>query len=218
MVFGLFKKRQKRTEKPDQAAAAVQPAQDSLTPDTPIPFGYKTGWLCIRSDDPERVMEVLDVQDKRICNWSVGLEKAGENETVFVSPVLNGFILVIGVLEPRPEQLKQWAAGFSELQYFGTHRVVDYHSWARYQDGVLVRGYTFLGEAGEVTWEEGMPSPEELALGAERFPKAGEEIEWESSEFPDEETVLSLAAAWGIDTRFDKTAYPAGLGWLCRLS
>lgn len=216
-MFGLFKKRQKKTEKPAKTIITAQSAQDSLIPDTPIPFGYKTGWLCVRSDDPERVMAVLNVQDKRECNWSMGLEKAGENGTVFVSPALDGFVLVIGILEPRPEQLQQWAASFSELQYFGTHRVVDYHSWARYLDGVLIRGYTFIGEAGEVIWEEGKLTPEELALGAEHFPKAEAEIDWASAEFPDEETVLSLAAAWGIDTSFEGAVYPAGTGWLCVL-
>ncbi len=217
MVFGLFKKLQKKAEKPAQTVTAVQPAQDSLMPDTPIPFGYKTGWLCIRCDDPDRAMDVLHGTNRRVCNWSVGLAKAGENGTVFVSPVLDGYVLVVGILEPQPEQLECWAAEFPELQYFGTHRVVECHSWARYQNGNLLRGYTFLGEAGEVTWEEGKPTPEELALGAERFPKAGEEIEWDSAEFPDEETVLSLAAAWGMDTRFDDVVYPAGLGWLCVL-
>ena len=122
MVFGLFKKLQKKAEKPAQTVTAVQPAQDSLMPDTPIPFGYKTGWLCIRCDDPDRAMDVLHGTNRRVCNWSVGLAKAGENGTVFVSPVLDGYVLVVGILEPQPEQLECWAAEFPELQYFGTHR------------------------------------------------------------------------------------------------
>ena len=28
-------------------------------PDCPIPFGYKTSWLCVKSDSPEEVISAL---------------------------------------------------------------------------------------------------------------------------------------------------------------
>ena len=66
-------------------------------------------------------------------------------------------------------------------------------------------------------WDEGPLTPEEIALGAERFPTKGEDCDRDDVDFPDEETVLSLAAAWGVDTSFSEKEYPPALGWVCSM-
>ena len=32
-------------------------------PDMPVPFGYKTSWLCVKSDSPEDVMGALGLKN-----------------------------------------------------------------------------------------------------------------------------------------------------------
>ena len=51
----------------------------------------------------------------------------------------------------------------------------------------------------------------ERALGFERFSGMDRESGW----FPGEEDVLDIAAAWGVDPKFQKEAYPPSVGWVC---
>ena len=74
-----------------------------------------------------------------------------------------------------------------------------------------VRAYRM--EEDEVLWDEGDLTPEELALGFDRFPHAGREHG--GGQFPDEESVLDIAAAWGVDPRFQKKTYPPSVSWVC---
>ena len=202
-----------RTRPPAGSQETAEPER----PDVPLPIGYKNGWLCIRSSSPQEVMSRLGCEGVKPCTWARGLSEAGEERQVFVSPRLDGFVLVIGLLGLEEKQLNRLAAEFEELQYFGTHRTVEYQSWARYQAGQLERGYAYLGERGEVLWDEGPLTAEEVALGAMKFPRGDAEKDWEHSVPPTEETVLDLAAAWGMDVRFSGRQYPPSLGYLCQL-
>ena len=105
----------------------VQPVSD--TPDRPLPFGYKTIWMAAASQDPQQVIRALGGRDIRRANWQTGLQAAAEEANcVFVSPCLDGFVLVIGL--PRfPEQ--GLAGAFRQVQAFATHRVTEYHAWVR---------------------------------------------------------------------------------------
>lgn len=53
----------------------------NTTPDSPIPFGYKTGWLCVQSGDSLAVIEALGLRDAAPCNWAngLGLAEGGGN-------------------------------------------------------------------------------------------------------------------------------------------
>ena len=117
----------------------VQPVSD--TPDRPLPFGYKTIWMAAASQDPQQVIRALGGRDIRRANWQTGLQAAAEEANcVFVSPCLDGFVLVIGL--PRfPEQ--GLAGAFRQVQAFATHRVTEYHAWARWDSGTLERMYVY---------------------------------------------------------------------------
>lgn len=184
-------------------------------PEQPVPFGYKNGWLCVQSEDPQTVMSVLGLSGAP-CGWTAGLEQAGEDGAIFVSPVLEGFVLVIGWMTEDLDELTALAGNFPSLQYYANHRVVDYSAWAHFQAGELLRAYAYVGDQSEAFWDKGALTSEELSLGGAHFPKMGEEIDWDRVKFPNEETVLSLAAAWGIDPTFSEKQYSACLGWLCR--
>ena len=193
---------------PDTTLAPLDDA-----PDGPVPFGYKTGWLAVKCEAPCRLIEALGLRDPKPANWTTGLARAGYQGQVFVSPVLDGYVLAVGLwaedLEGIPGRTERLVEGFPEVQLFGTHRISDYHYWTKYVNGKAARNYIYQNSG--VVWDEGDLTPEELALGFERFPRTGRESSW----FPGEEDVLDIAAAWGVDPRFQKKAYPPSVGWVC---
>lgn len=182
----------------------------AIEPDGPVPFGYKTAWLAVRCDDAERVMAALKPKVRQMANWTSGLAAVGAGR-VFVSPCLDGYVLVVG-LDGQPSP-GFFGGAFAEVQVFATHRVTECHSWSRWRDGGWVREYCWWGEGGQVLEDRGALTPEELALGFDGFPRKGRENE--AADFPNEEDVLKLAAAWGIDPRFENNTYPPSVGWLC---
>jgi len=104
------------------------------------------------------------------------------------------------------------APAFPEVAYFSTHRVVEWHAWARAVKGKVVRRFAWLGESGATFWNEGKPTAAELQVGL-HFP-----IRPGSATLPDEEQVLALAAVWSINPMTPE-AYDAapGSGWQGRL-
>lgn len=187
---------------------STEPVEIFTEPDRPVPFGYKTSWAAVRCEDPERVIAALRPRSRRPANWSTGLAAVyAEPSGVFVSPCLDGFVLVIG---RHPPFARIERDQFSEIQTFNSHRVSSCYGWEKYVAGECVRLYayedSYVEEAGSLT-------PEELALGFDRFSKAGQAED--GGDAPDEEDVLHIAAAWGVDPRFEKTDYPPSAGWLC---
>lgn len=194
---------------PEESAAMTEL---SAEPDSPVPFGYKMEWMAVRCSDPEWVISELSPVSRQPANWKTGIARAYEDRTaLFVSPCLDGWVLVIGLAADMctlydPDDMDIWGGCFPEVQFFATHRVSEYHRWGTYRNGVCVRDCCCVDNM--VQWEEGELTPEELALGFERFSPDG-------AVWPGEEDVLSIAAAWGIDPKFEKKTYPPGTGWLC---
>lgn len=201
------KGRQEPCTRPPQinGVAGIETLAETRTSERPVPFGYKTSWFAVRCDDPERVIASLLPLSRQSCDWGNGLAlSCSGSDRVFVSPCLDGFVLVIG--DAPFYRLQELAGSFEEVQAFFSYRTSDCYSWTKYIRGELVRAYTCLDNI--VDEDHGELTPEELALGFDRFSPDG-------SEWPNEEDVLSIAAAWGIDTKFEKKTYPPATGWLC---
>ena len=126
----------------------------SVQPDTPLPFGYKTGWLAIKGETPEQVIDKLQLENAVSANWQSGMKLVESGERIFVSPQIDGYVLLIGPVELKLKQLEEMAQSFEELQYFVSHRVVELHSWTLFRDGKLVRHYYYIGESGELISKE----------------------------------------------------------------
>ena len=86
--------------------------------------------------------------------------------------------------------------------FFGTHRVSEWHAWARVERGAIVRMYGYSGWRGETVADVGQPSADELALGID---------------IPSEEDVLAIATAWSVDPRNLDDEAPSGDAILARL-
>ncbi|MDE6728444.1 MAG: hypothetical protein K2J80_10980, partial [Oscillospiraceae bacterium] len=127
-----------------------------VVPDKPVPFGYKNSWLCVKANSPEEVIEKVGLKNPRVSNWKDGVYS---NRGVFVSPVLDGYVLVVSwgldVLDTNPALLDELARKFTELQFFSTHRVSEYHAWVKYIGGEMLRGYGWCGDIGEVLLNKG---------------------------------------------------------------
>lgn len=180
------------------------PPVTSTEPDGPVPFGYKTSWLAVRCDDPERVMAALRPASRQSANWSTGLAHTNE-DTMFVSPALDAWVLVVDgeASWDDPEVLERLVHTFPEVQLYASHRVSNYYRWERYLGGKLVRSCCYAD--GESAEDVGPLTPEEQAVMLDTLDRDA---------FPEEEDVLDIAAAWGVDPRFEKKTYPPSVGWL----
>lgn len=87
-----------------------------------------------------------------------------------------------------------------EVQLFVTHRVIDLHRWDRAQDGVTIRSFEYLGEAGAVQRWHGTTQEAELAIGLPlTFDGGPDGLSDLDRVFVSEADVMRIAAAWSID-------------------
>lgn len=221
-VLNGVKQIQNEVKQFQDATECVQPEPVPVStgnePDLPVPFGYKCCWLCVKAGSPEEVIEKLALKNPEPANWDKGIEMA-YNNYYFVSPVLDEYVLVVGwgsdIISLAPELLDDSAKKFPELQYFATHRVVDYHAWVKYVDGEMIRGYGYCGCDGVVLLNKGGLTPEEERMGFINL-IPDNECDWQQYDSPDEEYVMQIAAAWGVDPSFGTKEYPRSIGFICK--
>ncbi|EFM08467.1 hypothetical protein PaecuDRAFT_4760 [Paenibacillus curdlanolyticus YK9] len=199
----------------DKTARSKSPV--NATPDYPVPFGYKCQWLAIKTTDTQAVIEAMQLQELELANWSTGIDAAHEG-CYFVSPPVHGWTLVVNALMPdlsgveMPSPLTvidKLSSQFGEAYYFGTHRVVDYHAWAKSMNGKVVRANAYLGEA---IIDQGEISQEERYL---HMIFTGLDVE--EPHLPSEEDVLLIAKEWTVDPQMEEGEYEAGTGFVGRL-
>jgi hypothetical protein len=204
--------RLRRAEEWQAAEAARQLAEPVLPlqtiPDDPVPFGFKTAWWAVATVDTDAVVAAFALQDAEPCSWTTGVQRA-YRDSVFVTPPIAGWTLVVGAERPIDQDARQrFLAPLLELSsrfvtalLFATHRVVEYHLWAKAVSGRLVRAFACVGESGVTFWNEGSLTPEEQALGFAAF--AGNRADCGSDKhvkerYPDETDVMDIAAAWSV--------------------
>ena len=203
-----------------------------VEPDRPAPFGYKMGWLAVRTRDTEAVVQALGLVEPTASNWNSGIgsvydDTLGEDH-VFVSPPVNGWTFVVGLSLPFPASrgfvdkcspiLLGLGERFVEVQFFFTYPLIDYFAWARVIDRRMVRIFAVSDEGLVVN--RGKVSPEERALGLKLFELRGVrgrkgDAGGEMILHPTEDHVLRLAQKWSIDpVKLDDMATEPGIGWI----
>jgi hypothetical protein len=195
----------------------------SELPDTPQSFGYKCQWLAVKNVNTELIINVLNLKEIEKRNWNAGIDEAHSiNGIVFVSPPVDGWTFVIGPMElpgmesdKEPVDLIEWLTDISrelgEVHYYGSHRVVEYHAWAKAINGELIRAYGYLGESGEVLADIGELTDEEEFLDVE---VPDEEYGFYS---PNEETVMELAGLWSINPQTLDEYTEKGTGYIATM-
>jgi hypothetical protein len=170
-------------------------------PDLPVQFGPRMAWLALETKKPQAVADALRLQEIRDATWANGVE-AAHQASVFITPPLADWTLAVGATFFPPEPvdgfvrplIEQLSRQFGEAQYFCTHKEAQLHMWARARQGLLVRGYAWLGRNGRTLWDEGAPTTEECELGFQFIDGRSE-----SGAVPDEDAVMQLAFLWSID-------------------
>jgi hypothetical protein len=150
------------------------------SPDEPEPFGFKVSWFAVKASDPASVLDALDFGEATPANWASGLEAAygrshKDDPWVFISPPVNGWVLVVSFSLPYPTIETHHDIGkrfdvlfsrlmkrFDDVQFFGSYRVVGFVAWARALNAKPVRAFAF---ADEVMANFGAQTAEEAALG-----------------------------------------------------
>ena len=177
-----------------------------LTP--PVPFGYKTAWIAIRTQDTNAVAIALDLQNVRSANWEYGIWQAidSDDHSIFVTPPINGWTLAVGapiLLEAddhAASRAMELSRRFGEAQFFASMRITDAYIWARAINGNLIRlfyeGDSQRREQGEKTEEE-----KDLRLFDNSSPESNDPEYWKRKDlvFVDEQSVLKIAGKWSVD-------------------
>lgn len=172
-------------------------------------FGYKTAWIAARDVDPEVVADALGLLDRDAATWSTGVGAAYE-AGVFVCPPVEGWVMAMGLdILLDPPDLANLSLNLStEVQLFYSHRVSESHHWSLARGGVVVRAFEFNFDGGQLTANAGPPTAVEAAtpeiapaLPSEpgTFPFDAYEGLDHPTSFPDEGSVMTVAAAWSLD-------------------
>lgn len=192
--MGLFD-RFKRDE-PSAPATDVVPERQ--------PFGYKTGWIAAQTDNLAALANALGILGQQPAPWASGISEA-YGGGVFVCPTVDGWTLAMGEGILTGDNIDLAAVSRTlgvEAQLFRTHRIVEHHEWARAIDGEITRSFSYLGETGEITKNDGAATPTELMESAAAYCAeiaVGPFPFDDDTEYPDESTVIAMAAGWSID-------------------
>jgi hypothetical protein len=159
-----------------------------------------TYWVAIRSPSPDMVQSTLGLEHTAPCSWAEGI--TGSHD-FFISPHINGWIIVTGMSLPNPTDdvdatflfLTALSRQLGHVQYFYASRLLHHHAWARLDDGGVTRAYAW---AGETVWNQGIATVPEIEADLKLF-NYGEH----SATIMDSEMnfnkVPQLAARWSLD-------------------
>jgi len=186
-------RRAKRLEK--AATQAPRPrAFPQLRPQRPVT------WVAIRSVSPEMVQAALGLSQSIPCSWSEGM--AGGHE-FFISPRVNGWVIVTGLALPSPDDdvdacflfLTSLSRKLGHVQYFHAEKFTHHHAWARVDDGCVTRAYAWTGET---VWNQGTKTLPESRIGLKCFNYGDSGATREIAEM-NFEKIGALAGRWSVD-------------------
>jgi hypothetical protein len=176
----------------------------------PAGFGGNSAWLAIRTGDTAAVAGALGVIGASAVSWAEGIRAVRLSRqgraVIFLAAAVDGWTLAVlgggdlfedngtgsGALD-----LPSLSRRFGDVQKFATHRVVEYQEWQRWAGGSPVRRYCWIGESGDIRFDEGEQANAEGNL----LRAAGLDDDWDAFDLADEETVMAVAAEWSIDPR-----------------
>jgi hypothetical protein len=165
-----------------------------------VPVRRPCVWAAVRAVSPEAVQMALGLQRAVPCSWAEGLTGGHE---FFISPNVNGWVIVTGMGLPNPTDdvdatflfLTALSRQLGHVQYFYASRLLHHHAWARLDDGCVTRAYAWTGET---VWHQGVETVPEIQTGLRLF-EYGEQ----SATILDAENNLNkvplLAARWSLD-------------------
>lgn len=181
----------------------VQKRNNSLlddTPDKPVSFGYKTSWLAVKDTNINKIVNDLNIKVIGKANWESGLSAAYNGGAVFITPPINEWTFVVGLyFDNGKDFVSTIAKSIPDFYYFFTERVSETHAWVSVKNKAIIRAFGYSGGNGEILFDYGSPTGEEMSLGL-TFEKLRNN-EWDDdTRIPNEDDVLAISAAWTINT------------------
>ena len=169
----------------------------------PEPFGYKSQWLAVKTSRPEAVVELLGLRNVARADWKAGVAAAYGQDKVFVTPVIDGWVLALDVsfvafaggdLVENPEILAQWSKTLgAPVQHYFCDRRSGTFGWMLAEGGRLNRA--FFEVEGEVKTNLGAETADEKQVRADVAAHAATDGTVLSE---DEDVLFRLAARWSV--------------------
>ncbi len=195
--------------------------EKEIIPDAPRGFGYKNKWLAIKSNNKEKVASFLKFKEVKKSKWEDGVQ-FGYGKGVFITPEINGWVLVLGIdiseleKESTKEFLRSVSKEFGECQIFLTHRIVEYHFWGLARNGKIERLYSYFSESGNLIIEGKRTEVENAFNFVDTFSEESKEDGYwtrKDIDIPNEENVMKIAEAWSINpTKIEEIPTVQGIG------
>lgn len=208
LVIAFFEVYRRHVRHARRATRALDPLSSVTTARRrPAPFQMPTRWLAVRSTNTTAVTEACGSKESAPAVWSESLSRARER-TIFVSGPVDGWTLLIGAGLPDPSVdadrlyhfLRRVSGAVGEAHFFSSDRVLNFHAWARLDDGRVTRAYAW---AGDTLWNEGRMTLEERELGliCRAYGETPEPVRYGEAppEMHNTERVILLARRWSID-------------------
>ena len=185
----------------------------SIQTDTILDFGYKMVWIAVKTNQKNRLAEIINLKRIRKANWESGIEIAYD-DGIFITPQIGEWTLIVGAGLPNKGDTKEnivelenllnaLSAEFGEAQFFGTHRVVEFHNWIKSTNGKMERIYSYVGESMENIKVFGEPTKAEEGLilfnSLSEDAKDEEYFEREDLTYADEILVMEIAEKWSVN-------------------
>ncbi len=170
-------------------------------------FHCPSRWVAVKTVKPEAVQAALRLHNPTPCSWTDGMARVSDQK-LFISPAINGWVLVVGSLVPEPGEdvdacfrfLQRLSRELGEVQFFSINRAVGHHAWARFERGRAIRGYAW---AGETLWNQGHKTWAERKLGLKCYDYCEGESRNHFSQLErnraNTEKILLLASIWSLD-------------------
>ena len=200
---------------------------------SPSIFSRPRTWLAVRSRNPEDVARSMGLGELHPCACAEAMADAdadadADAERLFVSPSVNGWVVVTGRQLPGPgediDACYRFLANMSErlghVQYFHGNPALGHHAWAKLIDRQVTRAYAWTGET---TWSQGKPTLAEEKTGMRCFDyledgEDGSYQQWETVG-ANVDRLPVLASIWSVDpVVFEDPAMRMKPGWVGRLA
>jgi hypothetical protein len=197
----LFQRRREKVE-PFFLFQTAKPGGGAFS----FPGDYPCRWLAIKHRHPGAVLEALQITKATPCSWEEGLARTFDRK-LFLSPPINGWILVLGTALPDPAAdidvcfrfLTHLSRKLGHVQFYNMNRARNHHAWAMLEKGEVVRAYAW---DGQTLWNEGPVSAAEINLELACY-EYGETPRARRDKLnpvaANTEKVPQLAARWGVD-------------------
>ena len=176
-------------------------------------------WLAVRGRSLLDVKSALGVANAKPCPVADALET---DQRIFISPPVNGWVLVVGSDLPDPAEdvdacfrfVVNASRRLGHVQFFAANPILHQHAWVRADKGRVVRAYAW---AGRTVWKQGKRTPAEEELEVccpDSSAEAASPLQggWEAAAANTEKVAL-LASRWSLDPgSLEPSAWQVGQG------